>query len=601
MNWVACVTLSLLAGAICFGSLYSNAPKSGQPYQYIAKQIQKSGFVSLILINFAFNLLFVLWKAIQYLVFGKLRENESKNVYDRLLQYVILKVLFVAAVNIEPLYNNTKLWVAWFTIIGFMKSFTLLSRDRLEYITTFNPTTSKVVHAKILVLLFSILVTDTWACYFCFKTFKEDVGIPTLMLLTFEYVALFLDTVQTLVKYMIHFIDLSREKTWESRGSFIYYTEFVTDTLILVLTLGHYIQIFFYHGIQFTLIDAILFFHMRMVFQNLRTKIQAYRNYRQLALAMRDKYLDVPSEELEQLDDVCPVCHDRMQAAKKLPCGHIFHHSCLRSWLENHHNCPTCRFSLLDEVPSAQAQDQARRGNGREELFRFNGPRWLSWLPSIQIVSERVQQIQVVPNEMIRRVQEILPHAPADIIARDLLMTRSVEATIENFLEGRVQIPVVPEAPVVNNNVNNDNNPPPSSSVQQNESSQRNFERELKNHIDNQSSPISLEPAKFSDDFASTSTQRQQSLAERKKAMLELARSQFLEKQRRNMEKENKSIEQESSTSPSVESETRQEEQQSITELVPEQPEPTLRRRLALEAAERRQREQQRQLEENMT
>lgn len=123
---------------------------------------------------------------------------------------------------------------------------------------------------------------------------------------------------------------------------------------------------------------------------------------------------------------------------------------------------------------------------------------------------------------MIRRVQEILPHAPADIVARDLMMTRSVEATIENFLEGRVQIPVVAEAPIVNNNIVN--NIPASPSIQQNESSQRNFEQELKNHIDNQSSPVSLEPAKFSDNFANTSTQRQQSLAERKKAMLELAR-----------------------------------------------------------------------------
>jgi autocrine motility factor receptor len=64
---------------------------------------------------------------------------------------------------------------------------------------------------------------------------------------------------------------------------------------------------------------------MRIVFNNLRSKIAAYRNYRKLAQNMKDRYLDVPAEELEALDDVCAVCHDRMESAKKLPCGHIFH------------------------------------------------------------------------------------------------------------------------------------------------------------------------------------------------------------------------------------------------------------------------------------
>lgn len=34
---------------------------------------------------------------------------------------------------------------------------------------------------------------------------------------------------------------------------------------------------------------------------------------------------------------------------KKLPCGHIFHFHCLRSWLERQQTCPTCRRSVLAE------------------------------------------------------------------------------------------------------------------------------------------------------------------------------------------------------------------------------------------------------------
>ena len=36
-----------------------------------------------------------------------------------------------------------------------------------------------------------------------------------------------------------------------------------------------------------------------------------------------------------------------MTSAKVLPCGHIFHYTCLRSWLEQSHSCPVCRASLV--------------------------------------------------------------------------------------------------------------------------------------------------------------------------------------------------------------------------------------------------------------
>lgn len=34
---------------------------------------------------------------------------------------------------------------------------------------------------------------------------------------------------------------------------------------------------------------------------------------------------------------------------RKLKCGHIFHTSCLKSWLERQQSCPTCRKSVLEE------------------------------------------------------------------------------------------------------------------------------------------------------------------------------------------------------------------------------------------------------------
>lgn len=48
-------------------------------------------------------------------------------------------------------------------------------------------------------------------------------------------------------------------------------------------------------------------------------------------------------------------------------------------------------------------------------------------------------------QRMISQVAEVLPRVPHDVIARDLLRTRSVDITISNILEGQVQYEPLPE------------------------------------------------------------------------------------------------------------------------------------------------------------
>lgn len=56
---------------------------------------------------------------------------------------------------------------------------------------------------------------------------------------------------------------------------------------------------------------------------------------------------------------------DQRSRPKKLPCGHVLHFACLRSWLERQQRCPTCRRTVLDEPlngtggQNAQAQPNA--------------------------------------------------------------------------------------------------------------------------------------------------------------------------------------------------------------------------------------------------
>ncbi|NXH87722.1 SYVN1 ligase, partial [Edolisoma coerulescens] len=70
---------------------------------------------------------------------------------------------------------------------------------------------------------------------------------------------------------------------------------------------------------------------------------------------MNTLYPDATPEELQAMDNVCIICREEMvTGAKRLPCNHIFHTSCLRSWFQRQQTCPTCRMDVLRASLPAQ-------------------------------------------------------------------------------------------------------------------------------------------------------------------------------------------------------------------------------------------------------
>lgn len=97
---------------------------------------------------------------------------------------------------------------------------------------------------------------------------------------------------------------------------------------------------------------------------------------------MNARYPDATAEELSR-DGTCIICREEMQPwqphpqepgqrrptrtivderqrPKKLPCGHVLHFGCLRSWLERQQVCPTCRSSVL--APANTNNNAQNRG-----------------------------------------------------------------------------------------------------------------------------------------------------------------------------------------------------------------------------------------------
>jgi len=104
-------------------------------------------------------------------------------------------------------------------------------------------------------------------------------------------------------------------------------------------------------------------------------RLSALHKYRKAIQSMK-RYPDATAEDLSR-EDTCIICRDVMlpwdpvaspgavekSRPKKLPCGHILHFGCLKSWLERQQVCPTCR-SPVTQNGSAQGQNGQNQNRG---------------------------------------------------------------------------------------------------------------------------------------------------------------------------------------------------------------------------------------------
>lgn len=101
-------------------------------------------------------------------------------------------------------------------------------------------------------------------------------------------------------------------------------------------------------------------------------RLHALLRYRR-AIQEMNKYPDATVQELAQ-ENTCIICREDMSPwdpannsstidrvrPKKLPCGHILHLGCLKSWLERQQVCPTCRSPVT--MDRARTPDQRAAG-----------------------------------------------------------------------------------------------------------------------------------------------------------------------------------------------------------------------------------------------
>ncbi|KAM8946382.1 E3 ubiquitin-protein ligase AMFR isoform 2-T2 [Pelodytes ibericus] len=416
-----------------------------------------------VLVNTVCCLLMLFAKVIQHVVFGPLRVSERQHLKDKFWNFIFYKFIFIFGVLNVQTVEEVVLWFLWFAGLVFLHLMVQLCRDRFEYLS-FSPTTPMSCHVRVLVLLNTMLLACCGLAVLC-AIAGYTHGMHTLAFMAAECILVTTRTAHVVLRYVIHLWDLNHEGTWEGKGTYVYYTDFVMELSHLSMDLMHHIHMLLFGNIWLSMASLVIFMQLRHLFHELQRRLRRHKNYLRVVGNMEAHFAVATPEELQANNDDCAICWDSMQAARKLPCGHLFHNSCLRSWLEQDTSCPTCRMSLnmadnnrarggpqrdnVDQniIPLTVTEGRSRL-NHHNHFFHFDGSRFASWLPSFSVEVMHTTNILGIAqasnsqlNAMARQVLDMFPQVPYHLVLQDLQLTRSVEITTDNILEGRIQVP----------------------------------------------------------------------------------------------------------------------------------------------------------------
>lgn len=416
-----------------------------------------------VMVNTACCILMLIGKVIQCIVFGPLRVSEKQHLKDKFWNFIFYKFIFIFGVLNVQRVEEVVLWCLWFSMLIFLHLMVQLCKDRFEYLS-FSPTTPMSSHVRVLALLVSVLSCCGGLAVLCALA-GHIHGMHTVAFMAAECLLVTVRTGHVIIRYSIHLWDLNHEGTWENKSSYIYYTDFIMELAILSLDLMHHIHMLLFGNIWLSMASLVIFMQLRHLFHEVQRRIRRHKNYLRVIDNMESRFAVATPEELAANNDDCAICWDSMTTARKLPCGHLFHNSCLRSWLEQDTSCPTCRMSLNihegrrereegqrepleDNMAAAGAADARAHINQHNHFFHFDGSRIASWLPSFSVEVMHTTNILGIAqannsqlNGMAHQIQEMFPQVPYHLILQDLQLTRSVEVTTDNILEGRIQVP----------------------------------------------------------------------------------------------------------------------------------------------------------------
>ena len=306
---------------------------------------------------------------------------------------------------------------------------------RVEILEQQPPASPRLFHTRLAASLALGIFFDTYMLEYCVRQVLKQTKPDMTLMFGFEFAILTIGSVSTAARYMINLTEilitqkqkeLKKEQIrkerqdarnaavggeqgrpvdappaaaepvsladvndndievdgWEEKGRWIFILDIATDFFKLAIYSSFFTILLAFYALPLHIMRDI-FLTARSFFK----RVSDFLKYRRATRDMNDRYPDATREDI-QPEDACIICREELKPMpaqgeeghgaisermrpKKLPCGHILHFSCLRSWLERQQSCPTCRRPVLVDVAPAQTGHQGPNpANVGNRLFR---------------------------------------------------------------------------------------------------------------------------------------------------------------------------------------------------------------------------------------
>ena len=226
-----------------------------------------------------------------------------------------------------------------------------------------SPSIPRIFHMRMITVLSTLWLFDLVLILFAAESIFME-GPSVMIMFASEYMIMLAMLLGTTLKYAVNVYDLRSDIPWDNKSVFIFYIDLACDFLKLTTYLCFFSLILTFYGLPLNILRDVYITARSFVL-----KVRDLARYRQATRNMDERYPNATHEEMERTSDkTCIICREDMEARrhderppaeqqqqaaartgrqgpndtpKKLPCGHIFHFHCLRSWLERQQSCPT--------------------------------------------------------------------------------------------------------------------------------------------------------------------------------------------------------------------------------------------------------------------
>ena len=246
---------------------------------------------------------------------GRISVLEASNASERALSWVMIKTVAVAALHGETADAAELLaWALWGLATGTMRVFTCLARDRFERQSS-SPTVTAREQARTGSLVVTLVVLDAMLARAAFLVVSDGL---TLCLLIYDTLLVGTALLLLSLRFVAHVYEQAGGSAALERrrhGQFVAEMAFEVTSDLLALT--YTCTLFWLHGLSFHLVDAILLLHVRALILSLSARLSRFAGFLVVSRTLQKAFSDVPEAVLAAMDEVCAVCRDPLDTAKR--------------------------------------------------------------------------------------------------------------------------------------------------------------------------------------------------------------------------------------------------------------------------------------------